>query len=171
MRRVLIAGSSGSGKSTLAAELSRRFNLPYVELDSLFHGPGWIPRPQFADDVRRLAAGDRWVSEWQYAEARPLLLERADTLIWLDFARLSVMHRVLRRSLRRAALAEPIFNGNTEGFRDWLDPGHPVRWAWTNHARLRPKVLAAIGQRSDLTVIRLASPAQARRWLRSVGRG
>jgi adenylate kinase family enzyme len=171
MQRVLVAGSSGAGKSTLAAELSRRLGLAYVELDSLYHGPGWTPRPEFGDDVRRLAAAEQWVSEWQYAPVRPLLLERADTLIWLDFPRRTVMHRVLRRSFRRAALREPIFNGNTEGFRDWLDPEHPIRWAWSTHARLRPKVLAAIQERPDLTVIRLSSPAAVRSWLRSVRQG
>jgi adenylate kinase family enzyme len=168
VQRVLVAGSSGAGKSTLAAELSRRRQLPYTELDSLFHGPGWVPRAEFEDDVRAVVAGDRWVTEWQYSQVRPLLLARADTLVWLDFGRRTVMHRVLRRSLRRALLREPIFNGNTEGLRNWLDPGHPIRWAWSTHHQLRGKVLAALEQRPDLTLIRLGSPAQARRWLASL---
>jgi adenylate kinase family enzyme len=167
VQRVLIAGSSGAGKSTLAAELARRDQLPYTELDSLYHGPGWVPRPEFLDDVRAVVAGDRWTSEWQYNKARPLLLARADTLIWLDFPRRTVMHRVLRRSFRRAVLREPIFNGNTEGLRDWIDPAHPVRWAWSTHGQLTAKVQAAIEQRPDLTVIRLRSPAEVRRWLAS----
>jgi adenylate kinase family enzyme len=171
VQRVLIAGSSGAGKSTLAATLSRRLGLPYTELDSLFHGPGWVPRPQFLDDVRAVAGGSRWVSEWQYESARPVLLERADTLIWLDLPRFTVMHRVLRRSFRRAALAEPFFNGNTETFRAWLDPEHPIRWAWSTHAGLRTKVLDAIDQRPELTVVRLRSPAQGRRWLRTLEGG
>jgi len=171
VQRVLIAGSSGSGKSTLAAALARRLGLPYVELDSLYHGPGWVPRPEFLDDVRAVAAGSRWVSEWQYAPARPVLLERADTLIWLDLPRFTVIQRVLRRSFRRAAWSEPFFNGNTETFRSWLDPEHPIRWAWSTHAGLRAKVLAAIEQRPELTVVRLRSPGQVRRWLRSVEGG
>ncbi len=165
MQRVLVAGSSGAGKSTLAVALARRRQLPYTELDALYHGPGWVPRPAFLDDVRAVVAGDRWVTEWQYREARPLLLARADTLIWLDYPRRIVMHRVLRRSLRRALLREPTFNGNTEGFRDWLDPGHPIRWAWSTQPQVRTKVLAALEQRPGLTLVRLASPAQARRWL------
>jgi adenylate kinase family enzyme len=168
VQRVLIAGSTGAGKSTLATELARRHGLPYTELDSLFHGPGWVPRPEFLDDVRSVTASDRWVSEWQYDEARPLLLARADTLIWLDFPRRTVMQRVLRRSLRRAVLRERTFNDNTEGFRNWLDPGHPVRWAWSNQAQARARVLAAIEQRPDLTVVRLRTPAEVRRWLASI---
>ncbi|MEO6501460.1 MAG: AAA family ATPase [Jatrophihabitantaceae bacterium] len=165
MQRVLVAGSSGAGKSTLAAELARRRQLSYTELDSLFHGPGWVPRPQFLDDVRAVIAGDSWVSEWQYDDARPLLLDRADTLIWLDFPRRTVMHRVLRRSLRRALLRERAFNDNTENPSAWLDSGHPIRWAWSHHEHTRAKVLAAIEQRPDLTVIRFGSPAEVRRWL------
>jgi hypothetical protein len=69
--------------------------------------------------------------------------------------------------LRRALLRERAFNGNTEGFRNWLDPGHPVRWAWSNQAQARARVLAAIEQRPDLSVVRLRSPAEVRRWLAS----
>ena len=168
MQRVLIAGSSGAGKSTLAAEIARRRQLPYTELDSLFHGPGWVPRPEFLDDVRAVVAGDSWVSEWQYDAARPLLLARADTLIWLDFPRRTVMRRVLRRSVRRALLRERAFNGNTENVRAWLDPGHPIRWSWSNHEHARIRVLAAMEQRPELTVLRFRSPAEVRRWLASV---
>jgi len=168
VQRVLIAGSSGAGKSTLAAELARRLQLPYTELDSLFHGPGWVPRSEFLDDVETVIAADSWVSEWQYDQARPLLLARADTLIWLDFPRRTVMQRVLRRSLRRALLRERAFNDNTENVRAWLDPGHPIRWAWSHHEHTRAKAVAAIQQRPDLTVIRFRSPAEVRRWLASV---
>lgn len=41
MRRVAVVGNSGSGKSTFAAELARRLGVPWVELDAVFHQPGW----------------------------------------------------------------------------------------------------------------------------------
>jgi adenylate kinase family enzyme len=100
-RRILIAGSAGSGKSTLARELSTRLRLPYTELDSLYHGPGWTPRESFRRDVERMVAADAWVPEWQYTPVRTLLLERADLLIALDYSRVRVMTRVVRRTLRR----------------------------------------------------------------------
>jgi hypothetical protein len=79
------------------------------------------------------------------------------------------MRRVLWRSLRRATGREPIFNGNTEGFRDWLDPEHPIRWAWTTHSLVAGKVRAAVEQRPELTVVRLRSAAEVRRWLGRLG--
>lgn len=64
--RVLIAGVTGSGKTTLARRLEDRWGLRHIEIDGLFHGPDWTPRPSFLDDVRAFAGEDRWVTEWQY---------------------------------------------------------------------------------------------------------
>ena len=38
--RILIAGSSGSGKTSLCRELSLALNLPFTEIDYLYHGQG-----------------------------------------------------------------------------------------------------------------------------------
>ena len=43
--RVVVAGVSGVGKSTLARRISDALDLPYTEIDGLYHGAGWIPRP------------------------------------------------------------------------------------------------------------------------------
>jgi len=64
--RVLIAGVTGSGKTTLARRIAQRCDLVHHEIDALYHGPNWTPRPEFLDDVRAFAATDRWVTEWQY---------------------------------------------------------------------------------------------------------
>ena len=57
--RVLIAGVTGSGKTTLARRVGDVWGLRHVEIDGLFHGPDWTPRPSFLDDVRAFAAEDR----------------------------------------------------------------------------------------------------------------
>src|ERR1700712_3838997 len=94
-RRIVIAGVSGVGKSTLARRLSRILGLRYVELDALFHGPNWTPRESFAADVDDFSRADRWVTEWLYDDARPLLAERSDTLVWLDLPYRRVFRRVV----------------------------------------------------------------------------
>ena len=166
-RRVLVNGSAGSGKTTLARALAERLDLPHTELDGLFHGPGWTPRPEFLDDVRALAAGDRWVTEWQYADARPLLLDRCDLLVWLDLPRRVSMWRVTRRTLRRRWRREVLWNGNVEGplHRVLADREHIVRWAWTSYPRAAERVAAARGERPDLSVVRLRSADEVERWL------
>lgn len=62
--RILIAGSSGSGKTSLCRELSLALNLPFTEIDYLYHGQGWIPLPDFEERVDELTRGQRWVMEW-----------------------------------------------------------------------------------------------------------
>ena len=95
-RRVLVTGCSGSGKTTPAAALAVRLGIPHQELDALFHGPGWVPRPTFVAEVTALAATESWVVEWQYDQVRSLLLARADLLVWLGLSRTRVFVGFLR---------------------------------------------------------------------------
>jgi len=125
-----VAGTSGSGKTTLAATVGEVLGLPHVEIDALFHGPGWTPRASFIADVDAFTRQDRWVTEWQYSAVRDLLADRADLLVWLDLPRVRVMRQVIRRTLRRRVRRQPLWNGNLEPAL-WTvlrDPDHIVRW-------------------------------------------
>ncbi|WP_067819127.1 adenylate kinase [Actinomadura kijaniata] len=168
MRRVLVAGISGAGKSTLADRLAEHLDLPRHELDAMHHGPGWTPRPEFVDEVRAFAATDRWICEDQYhGKLGDLLWERADTVIWLDLPRRTVMFRVLRRSFGRALFRRELWNGNRERWRDWADPDHPVRWAWSQYDRKRAKTAERIARHPGVRVVHLRTARRTRRldWL------
>lgn len=64
----IIASASGNGKTTLGRELARRLDVPFVELDSLVHGPGWIEAAD--DDLRAqlepLVVSEGWVIDGTY---------------------------------------------------------------------------------------------------------
>jgi adenylate kinase family enzyme len=172
-RRILVAGSAGSGKSTLARELSIRLGLPYTELDSLYHGPDWTPRESFRRDVERMVAADAWVSEWQYTPVRPLLLERADVLVALDYSRARVMARVVRRTLRRRLRRIELWNGNREPpLRTILhDEDHIIRWAWRMfaHNRRRMRILEQ-SPPPGVVVHRFRTPRETSMWVSTVMR-
>jgi adenylate kinase family enzyme len=168
MQRVLVAGITGSGKTTFAREVSRRADLPFHEMDALYHGPEWTPIPSFAADVAAIAAGERWVFDSHgYEEVRDLVWSRADSVVWLAYPRLVAAARVTRRSLNRALGREPIFNGNTETLRDWLDPEHPVQWVWSQYDLRRADLEARFADPAYAGIrrVRLQTPAAARRWL------
>ena len=173
VRRVLVAGASGAGKTTLAATTAAVLGLTHVEVDALFHGPGWRPRPSFVADVERLAASDGWVTEWQYDAVRELLASRADLVVWLDLPRHIVLRQVALRTVRRRLLRQELWNGNREApLRTVLtDPEHVVRWAWTTHGRTAPRVRALRDRRPDLPVVRLGSRRDVRRWVAGPLRG
>lgn len=167
-RRVVIAGTTGVGKSTLARRLAELWDLEYTELDSLFHGPGWTTRPEFVDDVRRVAGGERWVSEWNYFSSGggQILGERADFAVWLDFPRRIARARLLRRTLSRRIRRQVLWNGNVEPplWTVLRDPDHILRWEMRTHAtwkRRMPVVAAEYG----LPIVRLTHPRAVERWL------
>lgn len=165
--RVLIAGTSGSGKTTLAARIAEVLAVPHVEIDGLFHGRDWTPRPSFDEDVRRFSAGPAWVTEWQYGSVRAHLAERADLLIWLDLSKGVVMRQLVRRTLVRRLRRQALWNGNIEPPLRTLftDPEHIVRWAWTTHNNTALRVSGLVQERPDFPVVRLRSHEEARRWL------
>ena len=75
-------------------------DIRHIEMDALYHGPGWTHRAEFADDVERATRAPAWICDAQYHwVVGDLLGERADTFVWLDLPRRTVMSRVLRRSV------------------------------------------------------------------------
>jgi adenylate kinase family enzyme len=166
-RRVLVAGTSGAGKTTTARRIAAALGIPHVEIDGLFHGPDWVPRPSFEADVHRFAAEPVWVTEWQYAGVRAHLAERADLLVWLDLPRRVVMRQVVRRTLRRRLRRQRLWNGNVEPpLRTFFtDDEHIVRWAWVHHGGTGPRVARLLEHRPDLPVVRLRSRREVARWL------
>jgi adenylate kinase family enzyme len=166
-RRILVAGTSGAGKTTLARALSARLGLPHVEIDGLYHGPGWAPRPEFVAEVAAFAARDEWVTEWQYSAVRALLLDRAELLVWLDLPRGRVMAQVGRRTLVRRLRRVVLWNGNVEPPLWTILTGrdHIVRWAWRTHGKTAARVRAVLAAPDAPPVVRLRSRRAVRRWL------
>ncbi|MCI9858751.1 AAA family ATPase [Microbacterium proteolyticum] len=164
-RRIVVAGVSGVGKTTLARRIAEITGIPHTEIDALFHGPDWTPRPAFVDDVRALVARDTWVTEWQYSDARPLLTARADLLVWLDlpFAT-ATLPRVVARTVRRRLRRERLWNGNLEPpLRTFFtDPEHIVRWSFATRRKYRERIPAL---RRDLPVVRLRRRRDVERWV------
>jgi adenylate kinase family enzyme len=178
VQRVSVVGSSGSGKSTLARALAARLGLPHLELDSVYHQPGWVPLPddQFAQRVTAATAGERWVIDGNYNRVRPLIWDRADTVIWLDLPRRTVMRRLAWRTLRRVAGRAELWNGNRERWRNFFswDPEESViAWAWQHYPVYAERYTAAARDPAyaHLTFIRLTGRADVRRLLESAPAG
>lgn len=143
-RCISVVGCSGAGKTTLSRRLARQLGYRHVELDALYHQPNWqtLPTAQFQQQVTDALQGDGWVVEGNYSAARPLVLERADMVIWLDLPRATVMRRVLWRTVRRLFGRQSLWNGNRERWSNLLSlkPERSIlAWAWTRHAVYRQR--------------------------------
>lgn len=166
-RRVLVTGCTGSGKTTLARSVAGVLGVPHHELDALFHGPGWTPRPEFADDVAAFAATGRWVTEWQYPAVRPLLLARADLLVWLDLTRRQVARQLVPRTVHRRLRRVELWNGNLEPplWTVFTDPDHLLRWGWRTFPHTAERVAEVLAAPDPPVVVRLRDRRGIRTWL------
>ena len=172
MRKVAVKGTSGSGKSTLGAELARRLGVSYVELDALHHGPNWAAPT--ADEFRaRISAvmadnPDGWVIDGSYErKLGRLVIDAADTIVWLDMPLALILRRLWRRTMYRARHRVELWNGNRETFRSAFLGGDSLFvWAIRSHVRHHREWPRTLGRHPGL--VRLRSPAEVRRWLAQV---
>ncbi|MFK3678942.1 AAA family ATPase [Microbacterium sp. NPDC090218] len=172
-QRVLVAGVSGSGKTTLSGRIGEMWGLRHVEIDALFHGPNWTPRPEFLDDVRAFAAEDRWVTEWQYTSkgTDEILTPRADLAVWLDYPYRVVRGRLIRRTLARGVLRRELWNGNREkGPWNLLnrDPEQNIlAWQTATLHKWGERFPELQERFPHLTIVRMRHPRETEQWLRS----
>jgi adenylate kinase family enzyme len=168
--RIVVIGPSGSGKTRLSARLAELLHARHVEIDALWHGPNW--ESCGAEELKRrvLAAteGDDWVSDGTYHSViGDLVLERAETVAWLDLPVPLVLGRLVRRSWVRKREKVVLWNGNVED--DWLNQIRWLLWpavkrGFENRRRL-PRHFA---RHPQLEVHRLRSDAEVERFVQSI---
>lgn len=159
MRRVaVLTSASGNGGTTFGRDLAARLGVPFHELDALFWRPGWTETPadEFRAVVEPIVVSEAWVIDGSYqGRLGDLVLRHADVVVWLDLPVYVWLPRQLRRTLRRIAGREPLWEGeNRETVRNaflsrngllywslrWYRPRRktfPERLAPFDHVRLR----------------------------------
>jgi len=138
VQRVWVVGNSGSGKTTMSRSLATRLAVPHLELDAIYHQADWRPLEpaKFRLEVAQRLAGPAWVVDGNYSVVSDLVLARADTVVWIDISRASVMRQLAGRTLRRGLLRVELWNGNRERLGSMVsrDPEKSIMlWAWRNH--------------------------------------
>ena len=138
MQRVAVIGPSCSGKTRTAGRLAAILSVPHVELDALHHDANWTEAPaellQKRVRAALAAAPDGWVVDGNYfGKLGPLVLDQADTIVWLDVPYRSAVGRVLRRTWVRALRRTELWNGNRESLRTALGRQSIVWWVLSRH--------------------------------------
>ena len=151
----------------MAVSSPRPSTSPFIELDSIFHQPGWteLPHDDFRRRVREALTADAWVVDGNYSAVLDLVWQRADTVVWLDLSRQLVMRRLIRRTLRRTVTRERLWNGNREPISNLvrLDPDkNIIRWAWVKHSEYLERYDAAMHDAAflHLRFVRLRSQTE-----------
>lgn len=172
MRRISVVGTSGSGKSTLGRRLSGILGVPFVELDAVYHQPGWTPLAarEFTNRVATAAADDGWVIDGNYQAVQPLIWARADTVIWIDLPKRTVMRQVTWRTIQRVSFHAELWNGNREGWRNlftWDPEESVISYAWHKYASYHEHYMAALADPANAHIcfVRIVSCRDTRAFL------
>lgn len=187
--RILIYGVTGSGKTTLARRVGEATGLPWHSVDDEIGWlPEWTERP--LEDQHRLAericTQQQWVLDTAYGKWADVPLSRVDLIVALDYPRWLSLHRLVRRTLRRAVTREEACNGNIESWRTLFSSDSIIVWHFRSWARKRARIrqwvadpatarvrAAAHGRAVDPTpprVVHLRTPAQTEAWLATLGK-
>jgi adenylate kinase family enzyme len=173
IRRVSVVGSSGSGKTTFAEQMAARLGVPHIELDAVWWGPNWthLDAETFAAKVDAATAADAWVCDGNFSAVRQIVLERADTVVWLDLPLRTCLARMLRRTARRVRSGEELWGGNRESWREvFVGRDALFWWLISQHRRKRREYEArfAAMDPARARVLRFRTSADAERWLASL---
>ena len=108
--KISIIGQPGSGKSTLASKISKKFNIPHLQLDRFWFESGGNKlklgdiegteksRAYMKEKVISfINEHDFWVSDGTYPRVQSIIVEHADYVIFLDIP----LHRRLFNHMKR----------------------------------------------------------------------
>jgi len=171
--RISVVGTAGCGKTTLAKELSRKLNIPHVELDAFNWGPNWTPQPNavFLEQVDAALAQDNWIMDGNYIRVRFDIWARATHIVWLDYSRWRIMQQVTARSIRRILHRQELWAGNRETFQKTFCSQDSIIWfSWKSYPRQKQdyEELFSLSLFKQAEIVRLKSPGAMRHWLEQV---
>jgi adenylate kinase family enzyme len=102
MKRILIIGCGGAGKSTFAKELQKKLGIEIIHLDCHFWLPGWkmVEKEEWEKKTDEFILRDEWIMDGNYSSTMDKRIERADTIIYLDFPNWRCLNNAFMRMLK-----------------------------------------------------------------------
>jgi adenylate kinase family enzyme len=165
-KRIMIIGSCGSGKTTLAMQLSKKINLPVIHLDKEYWQAGWVETPKelWIEKQRKLLLDDCWIVDGNYGGSLDIRLEKADTVIFLDYNRYLCLYRVLRRWISNMGKVRVDM---ADGCIEKIDLPF-IKFVWRFLIDSRNKIVNKIKEYNSVNVISFRKPKETKWFLRSL---
>ena len=171
--RIVVVGTSCAGKSTFARRLARAIGCSRIELDNLYWGPEWEPKPQkeFRLLVSEAVAQESWVADGNYGSVREIVWPRASTVVWLNYSFTRVLWQALKRTVARCVSGEVLWHGNRESLRrSFFSKQSILVWVATTYHRRQNEftTLQASNRFPQVSWVEVRHPAEARQLLASL---
>ncbi|MFK7906254.1 MAG: hypothetical protein AB8B69_14075 [Chitinophagales bacterium] len=166
MKRILVLGSGGAGKSTLTRELQKKLQIPVIHLDAHYFSPNWVEpeRTDWEETVKKLSAGEEWIMDGNYSSTLAIRLERANTVVFLDFPNWKCTARILWRGFKYRGQIRPSMAAGCKERVNWQF----LKYVWGYPNRSRPRVLRLLEEEKDrIVVYRLKNEKEVKDFLRN----
>lgn len=166
MERIMIIGCGGAGKSTLARALAEKTGLPVVHLDQMWWRPNWvhISREEFDDAIREEMVKERWIMDGNFNRTLPERVKFCDTVIYLDFNRVTCLLSWLKRVITHWGRSRPDMS---EGCNEWFDPDMAF-WIWNFNKSHREAYYRLLNEAEGIETIVLKNRRMVKKFLKSI---
>lgn len=166
MERILIIGCGGAGKSTLARQLGKKLDLPVVHLDTLFWKPGWVQesREEFDRKLSVELEKPRWILDGNFNRTMPQRMAKCDTIIYLDFPRLTCLMGVIKRIVTTYGKVRPDMG---EGCPERFDLEF-LRWVWNYNKNNRERNYQLLNEAAHAQKLVLKNRRAVKQFLKSL---
>lgn len=122
MEKILVIGCCGAGKTTFSKALAAKLGLPLVHLDALFWRDNWqsASKEEFDALLHAELVKPRWIIDGNYNRTLLWRMRHADTVIFLDYPRLSSLCGVIGRYFKNRGRARADVGGDCR--ESWICP-------------------------------------------------
>lgn len=164
MKRIAVIGCPGAGKTTFSQKLARQIDVPLVHLDYYYHDT----TRNYSDDkaswqkrVTSFVDQDSWIIDGNYKSTFGLRLPRADTIIFFDFPRRTVVYRILKRRLTYHNRLRPDM---PEGWKEKVSRNF-IKFVWNFNSKERRRIYELLSKYDDKDIVIFKKPQQVREYL------
>lgn len=168
MDRIIIIGCGGAGKSTLARALGEKLKIPVIHLDSLFWQPGWVETEREAFDkmLQSVMEQPQWILDGNYRRTMAQRIARCDTVIYLDYSRLTCLTGVLKRVFSYRGKVRPDMGAGCPEKLDWQF----LRWIWSYNGKHRAENYRLLRAAGSVNCLVFCNRRQTKRFLATLDR-
>ena len=87
MKRIMIIGPSGAGKTELSKKINKITKLPLYHLDNIFWNSDktHLSHKEFDIKLNEILKEDEWIIDGNYSRTYEMRIEKADTIIFLNY--------------------------------------------------------------------------------------
>jgi hypothetical protein len=117
------------------------------------------------EKIKTIVARETWVLDGNFEAQRELVWQRADTIVWLNYAFFLVAWRVLTRNVRWCITQEAIWSHNRITLRRAFSGIRHSLCSFAGKRRRYPQYLREVG---DCEVLIFDSPQATAQWLASL---